>query len=306
VSTPAVPATDMPQPTAPGALRVRPMAHESTASYLNRLAGTYRLDSRQVLEGLDITIHGRPGSTPGSSEIALSPAALHHVAAFGRVPDLQLALGKTVHEAGGPSPGHPTAHWQPLDPAHQPTRTCPQCTLRHTHGTTSQAWAYQAEHRRLCPRHHRWATSPNDQASLDTHALPELAQAHHAHQRLVRRPDATAAYQWAGMITTRWYDHQQHLPRRWRNRLTRLADTNPPSTGGKSWALTGRDPVIYPETVALARHLTRTPRGQTGTGPGFLDQTAHALGLDRLVLPPDDLLRAWIRTKQGQPRHHCL
>ncbi|MFF4331332.1 hypothetical protein ACFYZT_33130 [Streptomyces sp. NPDC001591] len=281
------------------------MPHESTASYINRLADTYRLDSRELLEGIGITIHGRPAGTPGSSEIALSPAALHHVAAFARVLDLHLALGKTVHGATGPSPGHPTAHWRPLDPAYQPTRTCPQCTLRHTHGTISQAWAYHAEHRRLCPQHHQWATPPGDRASLDTRALPELAQAHHAHRRLVRRPDTTA-YQWARSITTRWYDHQRHLTQRWHNRLTRLAGTNPPPTGSTSWARTSRDAVTYPETVALARHLGRTPRGQTGTGTGFLDQTAHALGLDRLVLPPDDLLRAWIDTKQERPRHHCL
>ncbi|MFI5868386.1 hypothetical protein [Streptomyces sp. NPDC051546] len=60
----------------------------------------------------------------------------------------------------------------------------------------------------------------------------------------------------------------------------------------------------YPETITLTRHLTRTPRDQTKTS--FLDQTAHALG--RLVLPPDDLLQAWIHTcsKQERPRHHCL
>ncbi|MBT1189377.1 hypothetical protein HET69_36705 [Streptomyces sp. CJ_13] len=304
MSTPAVPATDMPQPTASGALRVRPMPHESTASYLNRLASVYRLEIRQLCEGIGITVHGRPSSTPGRSEISLSPTALHHVALFARVPDLQIALGKVVPGAGGPNPGRPRARWEPLEPASQPTRTCPCCTLHHTHGTTSQAWAYQAEHQRLCPRHHRWATPPNDRRSLDTRALPELAQAHHAHRRLVRRPDATATYQWAGMITTRWYDHQHHLTRRWHNRLTRLADTHPPPTGGTSWALTGRDPVTYPETVALARHLTRTPRGQTDRN--FLDQTAHALGLDRLVLPPGDLLWAWIHTKQERPRHHCL
>ncbi|MFD8789747.1 TniQ family protein [Streptomyces vinaceus] len=304
MSTPAAPATNTPNPTAPGAIRVRPLLRESTASYLNRLAGTYRLDSHQLLEGIGITIHGRPGSTPGHSEIVLSPTALHHVATFARVPELQLALGRGIHGSGGPDPSHPTARWQPLEPARQPTRTCPQCTLRHTHGTTSQAWAYQAQHRRLCPRHHQWGTPPGDTASLNTRALPELAQAHHAHRRLVRRPDPTTTYQWADMITTRWYDHHQHLTQRWHHRLTRLADTNPTPAHGRSWALTGRDALTYPETVALARHLTRTPRGQTGTG--FLDQTAHALGLDRLVLPTDDLLRAWIHTKRERPRHRCL
>lgn len=156
MSTPAAPSIHVTRPPHPaGALRVRPLLRESAASYLHRLASLYRLETRQLLEAIGIPVHGRPGSTQGGSEIGLSPTALHHVAAFARVPDLQLALGKPVHGARGPDAGDPTAHWQPLDPTALPTRTCPRCTLRHTHGTTSQAWAYQAEHRRLCPRHHR-------------------------------------------------------------------------------------------------------------------------------------------------------
>ncbi|MFD9459240.1 TniQ family protein [Streptomyces sp. NPDC059985] len=305
MNTPAAPFTNVLRPTTPaGALRVRPLPDESAASYLHRLAHAYRVESRQLCEGIGITVHGRPGSTLGGAEISLSPAALHHLTVFTRIPGLQLALGKGVPEPGVPDAGQPTARWQLLEPTRQPTRTCPRCTLHHSRGTTSQAWAYHRAHQRLCPQHLWWATSPTDQASLDARALPELVPAHHAHQRLTRRPDATAAYQWATAITTRWYDHQQHLNRRWRARLARLARTNPPPPGGTSWALTGRDPVTYPETIALARHLTQTPHGQTDRN--FLDQTAHALGLDRLVLPPGDLLWAWIHTKQEHPRPHCL
>ncbi|WP_219665113.1 hypothetical protein [Streptomyces bambusae] len=280
------------------------MPHEAPASYLHRLAQAYRLQLRQILEGIGITVDGRPGSMPGGSEIVLSPAALHHLATFTRIPDLPRALGNVVHGSRDPDPGHPNARWQPLEPARQPTRTCPWCTLHHSRGTTSQAWAYHRAHQRLCPQHLRWATPPTDRASLDTRALPELVPAHHAHKRLGRRPDATAAYQWAAAITTRWHDQEHHLTRRWHYRRTRLADTNPPPAHGKSWALTGRDPVTYPETVALARHLARTPHPEADHG--FLDQTANILGLDRLVLPPHDLLRAWIHTTQQRPRRRCL
>ncbi|MEU6896320.1 hypothetical protein ABZ934_32200 [Streptomyces sp. NPDC046557] len=95
-----------------------------------------------------------------------------------------------------------------------------------------------------------------------------------------------------------------HLTRRWHHRRTRLADTNPPPAQGRSWALTGRELVTYPETVTLARHLARTPHPQTDHG--FLDQTANILGLGQLVLPPDDLLWAWIHTTQQRPARHCL
>ncbi|MEU2393446.1 hypothetical protein [Streptomyces sp. NPDC007369] len=106
------------------------------------------------------------------------------------------------------------------------------------------------------------------------------------------------------MITTRWHDHQQHLTRRWRTRLTHLGATNPPPAGGKSWTLAARDAVTYPETVTLARHLSRTPHPQADAG--FLDHTATDLGLEHLVLPPDDLLWTWIHTKRQRPRHDCL
>ncbi|WP_217251530.1 hypothetical protein [Streptomyces sp. AC602_WCS936] len=221
---------------------------------------------------------------------------------FTRVPHLHLTLGKPSRP-GSPIPRRATARWHHLEPADQPTRTCPQCTLHHTHGTTTQAWAYHPAHQRLCPRHYQWATPSSHRAPLNTCALPELSQAHHAHRRLTRRPDATTAYQWASSITTRWYDHQQHLTRRWHNRLPRLAATNPPPAGGKSWTLTARDAVTYPETVTLARHLSRTPRPQAD--PGFLGHTASTLGLDRLVLPPDDLLWTWIHTQQQPARHEC-
>ncbi|SCF81001.1 hypothetical protein GA0115280_11401, partial [Streptomyces sp. Cmuel-A718b] len=63
---------------------------------------------------------------------------------------------------------------------------------------------------------------------LDIHALPELA-----HTRLTAcRPPTTASLSWATTITTRWYDHHQHLHNRWRTRLHQLTTTNPHLTHG--------------------------------------------------------------------------
>ncbi|MGW1768450.1 hypothetical protein ACWCQL_30970 [Streptomyces sp. NPDC002073] len=109
------------------------------------------------------------------------------------------------------------------------------------------------------------------------------------------------AWIWASAITTDWYDHQQHLTRRWHTRLAHLARTNPPPAAGRSWALTGRDTVTYPETVTLARLLAHTrlphhpnPTTRQQTNRAFLNQTAHHLGLDHLTPAPNDLLRQWI------------
>ncbi|MGW0694955.1 TniQ family protein [Streptomyces sp. NPDC002738] len=292
------------RPPAVGALRVRPLPYESTASYLNRLASSYQLGARQLLEGIGITVRGQPDRMPGAGEIALSPAGLQHLAAFTGIPHQHLPQdGLLLHKTHA-DPGTAqlaTARWHSLEHARQPTRTCPQCTLRHTHGNTSQAWAFHPEYQRLCPRHHQWSTPRQDHQILNTDALPELTAAHRAHQRLQRRPNAFVAYVWASVITTGWYDHQQHLTRRWHTRLTHLARTNPPPMGGRSWALTGRDAVTYPETVALARRLAHAQlphspdRGtRQQTNQAFLNQIAHHLGLDHLTPAPGDRLWNWM------------
>ncbi|WP_328541150.1 hypothetical protein OHT17_51115 [Streptomyces sp. NBC_00371] len=61
--------------------------------------------------------------------------------------------------------------------------------------------------------------------------MPELAAANYAHQRLLRHPRASTAWATARAITTRWYDHQQHLTHRRHTRLNRLCATNPHLVG---------------------------------------------------------------------------
>ncbi|MFE2285596.1 hypothetical protein ACFXDJ_15685 [Streptomyces sp. NPDC059443] len=241
---------------------------------------------------------------PGAGEIALSPTALHRLAAFTRIPHQHLPQDRLLlhKKHASPDTAHlPTARWHTLEYASQPTRTCRECTLRRTHGTSSQAWAFYPEYQRLCPRHHQWFTPRQEPHTLNTSALPELTAAHHNHRRLQRRPNALVAWIWASAITTDWYDHQQHLTHRWHTRLARLARTNPPPAAGRSWALAGRDTVTYPETVALARHLAHTrlphhldPTARQKTRKAFLGHTAHNLGLARLTPAPDDLLWQWI------------
>ncbi|MGW4380919.1 TniQ family protein [Kitasatospora sp. NPDC004531] len=65
---------------------VRPLPAESTASWLARLAEAHHLPPPYLLDGLNITTTGRPGHTPGGSEIHLDHTAQHHLAAFTRVP----------------------------------------------------------------------------------------------------------------------------------------------------------------------------------------------------------------------------
>jgi len=304
----------------PGSLRLRPLGHESTASYLHRLADTYQLTLPQLLDGLHIPTTGRPGSgaATGTTEIQLNDAAQHHLAAFSRIPlaHLHHALPRL---AAGPSPGTwrgtgaPTAAaaaWYPLEPYERPVQTCPTCTRRGTAGTTDHVLAYLPDHQVLCPDHRYWSTGPRD--GLDVHTLPELAHAQRHHRRLLRHPGASTALTWAQSITTRWYDQQLLLAPRWQHRLRRLQNTNPLVVpAGSSWALHARAVATYPETLILVRalHHARLPdRPRTGPVPGshpaitaFLTRTAHNLGLPRLAPPPTDLLWTWIHHHTRQP-----
>ncbi|WP_405835118.1 hypothetical protein OG528_00110 [Streptomyces platensis] len=119
---------------------------------------------------------------------------------------------------------------------------------------------------------------------------------HHAHQRLLRHPRASTACTAARTLTTRWYDHQQHLTHRWHTRLPRLHSANPnlATTGSASPTLLTRDLVIYPETVTLARVLTTFPDRQHRDTDNALNLIAHRLALPRLASKANDPLRVFL------------
>ncbi|MGW3983842.1 hypothetical protein [Streptomyces mirabilis] len=126
--------------------------------------------------------------------------------------------------------------------------------------------------------------------------MPKLAAAHHAHQRLLRHPGAATAWTAARAITTRWYDHEQHVAHRWHTRLNQLCAANPHLTtaGSASPALLTRDLVTYPETVTLARALTTLPFSAHHPANGALPLIAQRLRLPRFTLAVNDPLRAYL------------
>ncbi|GEC10511.1 hypothetical protein SSP24_81660 [Streptomyces spinoverrucosus] len=148
----------------------------------------------------------------------------------------------------------------------------------------------------MCPRHQQAAPDPRLTSTVHTQGVPELAAAHHTHQRLLRHPRAATAWTAARAITTRWYDHQQHLTHRWRPRLNQLCEANLhlTSTGSASPALLTRDLVIYPETVALARALATLPNRPHRTTNDALTLIACRLGLARLTPNANDPLRVFL------------
>ena len=109
-----------------------------------------------------------------------------------------------------------------------------------------------------------------------------------------------ASLTWASTITTRWYDHHQHLHQRWHTRLHRLRAANPHlASGPASPALTCRSLITYPKTLTLAAAVDRLPpypltRTQQ---TAFLRDLAGRLRLPRLAPADDDLLWQRLATR---------
>ncbi|WP_331768366.1 hypothetical protein [Embleya sp. NBC_00896] len=290
-----------------------PLPYESTASWLGRVAATYRQSVPELLDGIGITTTGARGADDtDTTEIHLDDAARHRLAVFARVPHHHLAraLPHLERPRTRTRPEHRT-------PSGQPGRAAPRGIAPTRTNNLGVLGASPAPHRRrhrtrtdvpACPSgvvlaafvlEHLGGRSPCSW----TPACPNSPTTHREQLRLLRRPNANTAYTWAQAIVTRWYDHRLYLTGRWKARGRRLAAFNPDhtTTQGSSWELTARPVIVHPETVVLARVLARTrlpatPRPDRHPAvTTFLEHTAHTLGLARLAPGPDDLLRSWIR-----------
>jgi len=284
----------------PGVFRVRPLALETCASWLNRLAATYTLTLPKLLAGLRIPTTGsRPN--PATCEIHLTAPAWQRLAHFARIPPAHLdkALPSPISLAPPPA-ARAAGTWQWLDTSALPAAACDLCTLAHTRGATRQAWIWAHPHRLLCARHRRWSSPTRAQTLLNVTSLPELAASQRSHQRLLHRPNARHAWQWAHAITTRWYDHQHTCWPRFARRLNHLKAINTAAGTTSSLTLTAQAAVIYPETVALAR-LIATHHHPARDTTRFLTEAAHRLRLSRLAPAPDDLMTTWLTHQPHTP-----
>ncbi|MEU2556735.1 TniQ family protein [Streptomyces sp. NPDC013313] len=280
-------------PSPPGALRVRPLPRESAASYLTRLAATYHLNPAHLLDGLYITATGTPAA-PSAVDIHLSNEAVRRLSAFTRTPPAHLtrALLHRPPPAAIGTAYAATARWQPLQPAVQPLPACTACTISRSPHTTVHAWIHPdpaLPRTVICTRHQQAASDPRHRVPLDIRCLPDLTRARLAARR---RPTA-ASLSWAMTITTRWYDHHQHLQIRWHERLHQLTAANPHLTPSPaSPTLTCRGLITYPETLTLAAALDRLPPQPLNRAQqtAFLHHLAGRLQLPRLAPADHDLL----------------
>ncbi|WP_337192241.1 TniQ family protein [Streptomyces sp. HUCO-GS316] len=158
-------------PTPPGALRVRPLPRETTASYLTRLATAYHLSAAQLLNGLHITTTGTPTGPP-ATEIHLSNEAARHLSDFTRIPPAHLAraLARQPPPAAIGTAHAAIARWQPVQPAMQPLPACTACTAHRSPHKAVPAWIHPAPNlpRALICTRHQQAASDHRQRTPST------------------------------------------------------------------------------------------------------------------------------------------
>jgi hypothetical protein len=153
---------------------VPPARHETSTSYLARLASLHGLDPRELW-------HLVSTPRPGTRRRVIIPDRLATIT--GR-PGEHLARAL-------PALRRPEPDWQAW--RHQPQPRCPRCDARHDGGPVARLLPH---HRYVCTRHRYWI-GPPDAGQPATPLVPELAdiiQAQWRHLRLLRRYGTAATY----------------------------------------------------------------------------------------------------------------
>ncbi|WP_042804897.1 TniQ family protein [Streptomyces sp. C] len=287
--------------------QIRPLAFETNASFIERLAGAHHLTTSELLTGLRIhppkvhPVRERDYGPHARSELYLNTGARARIAQYTGIPEERLTRALpcwTEHRDRGPA-GQARAGGA-IRPSTLPAVIgCPHCTIART-GYPQAVPRYLPHHRLVCARHRTWALGPH---TLDgrpvphTHALlhqtPEIVRAHLTHLRLTRRrgPDADDAIAQAARITEYWRRHAPRSERVWPLRARCLAGAG---GDGPLWEALAREAITYPETIALAGLLIRKPSTRYHrTQPGQ-SHPLHA-AIARL------LNRRWLRNPAHYP-----
>ncbi|MGY5124316.1 Helicase associated domain protein [Streptomyces nigrescens] len=243
---------------------VRPLARETTLSFINRLAGRFGASADDLIAEF-FAPGNRKAPLPlnPDGEVYLNAEARSRLASLTRVPEEHLRRALPA--------------WAGLDPVGYydagpaltfygagsiaPTGTaCASCTAART-GRTEPARLYMEAHQRVCVRHQVWLPVSQDlvveglrRRQLSVVALPEITQAHQRHTKsLCRSPQAADAYEVARAIVTTWWDAAWPQEAIWPQRLDSLMAANLGATLPPDMA---RDVVSYPDTVTLAALLS--------------------------------------------------
>ncbi|MFJ5116168.1 TniQ family protein [Streptomyces sp. NPDC088551] len=270
---------------------VVPLHHETTDSYMSRLAAANRLTPRELHEYISDPDRIHPDPLPLLDALAgLSgyPAELLVRA----LPELR-------------SPGHarspvPTGQWH-LDRGWVIQAACRLCLASKNVTEPARCWVPITT--KLCSRHRRWTDTHGDQ--LDLRHLPEVPRAQHQHFRLVHRHGLTRvslAFEEASNVCWGW----------WNSRKCRAArDHRMAVLSGPNWNVVNRDDLrivvsTYPDIVALTSvFVSPTLRSLPFTGrPAdlrrFIDEirTRIAPGYRYEDANSTDPLRRWMEAER--------
>ncbi|MFD5341231.1 DNA-binding protein [Streptomyces hawaiiensis] len=250
-----------------------PLAGELTSSLISRAADRYGLPAAGVLRLW--TCRNYParhvgGGARADSEVVLNeagravlaelcgvqPAVLAHALPAFTVDDPKISTGREAALAH--------ARWRAAGAAAgEAAFACRSCTARRT-GQTVRAVRYLPRWERVCARHGRWlldADADQPLEHLDLRGVPEVAAAQRRWTGVARRAARAGAepgevFALAHAVVARWWEEALHWEREvlWPQRLHQVAGGNA-GTDLERWRIVGRDPVIFPEVVAVADAL---------------------------------------------------
>ncbi|MCL6737413.1 helicase associated domain-containing protein [Streptomyces neyagawaensis] len=270
-------------------MRLAPLQGETNLSYLDRLAGRYRLGVRDLIPALLQVGGGLFKGYRTDGEVYLNAEARARISAFSRVSEeiLQRALPAwTAQEPVSPDRAGAAGRFRFGAVVPAAGEGCRLCTAART-GRAKPARVYLQPHTRICLRHRRWMLgthwidgAPADTEQVDLAGLPEIVAAHRRHLDLLRhRPDTVRAFEVAHAVVVSWWAQQWPEEEQWPRRVGQLL---PQGADPVWWRLLARDAVTYPETVALTSVLTdeRTRQRLLADTGGHLPHTlAHVPGL---------------------------
>ncbi|MER6330536.1 DNA-binding protein [Streptomyces sp. NPDC001034] len=258
---------------AAGALRTVPLAGELTASLISRAADRYGLPAAGVLRLW--TCRNYParhvgGGVRADSEVVLNAAGRGVLAELCGIQPAVLARALPAFTVDDPriSSGREAAlaqvRWRSAGAvAGDAGFACRSCTARRT-GQTVRAVRYLPRWQRVCARHGRWlldADADQPLEHLDLCGVPEVVAAQRRWTGVARRAVRAGAepgqvFAVAHAVVARWWEEALHWEREeiWPRRLHQVAGGNA-GTDFERWRIVGRDPVTFPEVVAVADAL---------------------------------------------------
>jgi hypothetical protein len=256
----------------PGILRTAPLQGETTSSLICRTASRYGMEAK----ALRSYWHWRnypPGHDGGGAradaEVLLNAAGRQLLAVLCGVGEDVLARalpswGQEDSKLSAGKNGVPAAAWRTGGAVAGPVAFGYRLCAARRAGTAVRVVRYAPRWERVCLRHGRWlldADADQPLEHLDMRQLPEVTAAQRRWGgwrggRCGPGPSRSGCSRWRMRWWPRWWEQALHWEREtiWPRRLHQVAGGNA-GPELERWRIAGRNPVIFPEVVAVADAL---------------------------------------------------